>query len=223
MSTAATTPQDTPAIDRKVYVVDDDPMLRSSVERIISRRGYVVETYESGEAFLDNIDQKDSGCVLIDVRMPGGMSGMELLERLRQNGIGMPAVMLTGFAAIADCVQALKFGAVDFLEKPYRTSQLLDAIEAAIEEDAKTRCKNTIRKELKEKVDKLTKDECDVLDGIAEGKIQKNVATELNISLRTVQFRRSDILKKMDVRTNAELLQLISKAKEMGLYPPAFN
>ncbi len=223
MTTAISLPESEPSPDRTVYIVDDDPMIRSSVEKIISRRGYVVETYDSGEAFLSNVAQKKSGCVLIDVMMPGGMSGMELLERMRQNGVEIPAIMLTGFAAISDCVQALKFGAVDFLEKPYRTSQLLQAIEAAIKVDWENRCQDSVRRDLKAKVDTLTQDECDVLDGIAEGKIQKNIAKELNISLRTVQFRRTDILKKMGVPTNAELLQLISKAEAMGLYPPKFE
>ena len=219
MSTAPGLPE-VPSVNRTVYVVDDDPMIRTSVEKIIGRRGYSVETYESGEAFLESVSQSDTGCVLIDVRLPGGISGMELLERMRQRNLELPAVMLTGFAEISDCVQALKFGAVDFLEKPYRTSQLLEAIETAIKQDAENRSIDSVRRELKQRIQTLTPDECNVLDGIADGKIQRNVATELNISLRTVQFRRSDILKKMGVQTNAELLQLLSKAREMGLYPP---
>ncbi len=200
-----------------VYVVDDDPFVRSSVEKVILAHGYRVECFENAEKFLESAHRELRGCILLDVRMPG-ISGLQLLERLREMAVDIPAIMLTGYAEIPDCVQALKHGAVDFLEKPYRSRKLLDAIEAAMAVDIKIRSENSFRQQLVVKINSLSVDERLVLDGIVEGKIQRRIASDLDVSLRTVQFRRSSILKKLGVGTSAELLQLISEARTMGIY-----
>jgi len=188
-----------------VFVVDDDDAVRSSLHRVLNESGYSVESFVNAEDYLDNVSPARRGCLVLDVRMPG-LSGIELLEKLRQDSYSIPAIMFSGYAEISDCVLAMRHGAVDFLEKPYRTSVLLDAVEKALAIEVELRENMVEQAETKKRLNSLTVDEKHVLKGILSGQIQKSIASSLDISLRTVQLKRSKILEKFQMNSISELL-----------------
>ena len=195
-------------IEPVVFVVEDDPAVRGTIEQLIQGTSRPVKCFDSAESFLAVSDWSCPGCLILDVRMPG-MSGMELLEKLFSEGIQLPVIMITGHGDIPLTVRAMKKGAFEFLEKPYRPGHLLETVERAIHLDSKFRQQSVRRQVVEMKINRLTNKERMVLKGLLTGRTNQDIASELDVSLRTVQHRRTTIMKKMEVESKAELSDLV--------------
>ncbi len=199
-----------------VFVVDDDEAMRESLRWLIESIGLAVETWPSGEAFLQAYDENRPGCVVLDVRMPG-LSGLAVQERLEQKGSTLPVILLSGHGDVSVAVQGLKHGAVDFLQKPFADQALLDCIQQAIQRDAKNREKKSQRLEFAKRLARLTRREKEVLERMVAGKANKVIAAELKRSEKTVEFHRAKVMSKMQVDSLAELVRLVlTHSEERG-------
>lgn len=194
--------------DKKlVHIVDDEDAIRRSAAFMLKTSGYAVQTWASGFDFLKEAGTVETGCVLLDVRMPG-MDGLTVQRTLAERGIAMPVIILTGHGDISIAVQAMKAGAVDFLEKPFERERLLSAIEAAYDRirDAGTAAGRAAEAEVR--IAALTPREQDVLRGLAQGFPNKTIAYDLGISARTVEVHRANLMTKLDVRSLSEALRI---------------
>ncbi|MDX1486657.1 MAG: response regulator transcription factor [Acidiferrobacterales bacterium] len=193
-----------------VFVVDDDEAVRGGLEQLIQTIGLNVQTHASADEFLASYRHGQPGCLVLDIRMPG-MGGLDLQEQLARQGIQLPIIFLTGHGDVPAAVRALKAGAMDFLEKPFNSQVLLDLIQQAIRRDAETHTRVAEESEVARRLTALTGREHQVLEKIIDGKANKVIAMELGISERTVEFHRSKIMKKMQVRSLAELVNLVHR------------
>ncbi|MCM2307718.1 MAG: response regulator [Sulfuritalea sp.] len=191
-----------------VQIVDDDSAVRDALQWLLQSRRVASRTWESAEAFLDFVSPKLCGCLLLDVRMPG-MSGIELFDRLRALKCRLPVIFLTGHGDVPMAVQALKDGAFDFIEKPYDDNALVDKVLAAIDHDTRRSAKDGSLLLLQQRLAQLTQREQEVMQLILAGKLNKVIADELNIAMRTVEVHRSHIFEKMQVRSAVELSQVL--------------
>ncbi len=192
-----------------VFVVDDDPAVRTSLAQMIERRGLLVQCFPSAEAFLEAYEVSLPGCLVVDVRMPG-MGGLELQEELAAADIPLPVIIITGHGDIPMGVRAMKQGAIDFLEKPYHPEELSDSIDQALALDARRRQHRSWHNTLQSHLAELTRSEREVMERIAAGKQNKQIASGLDISLRTVELRWAAIRKKLDVDSRAALATLLA-------------
>ncbi len=199
---------DTALASATVFIVDDDPAMRDSMSFLVRSVGMAVETFASAQEFLDAYDPERPGCLVFDVRMPG-MSGLELQEFLSERGIRSPVIMVTGYGDVPMAVRALKGGAVDFLEKPFTDQELLETINEAIERDYRQRGKESERSKVEERIARLTPREREVMDLVIDGKPNKVIAAELELSPKTVEVHRSRVMAKMQVSSLAALLQTV--------------
>lgn len=190
-----------------VYVVDDDPDMRDSLRWLMTTVGLRAQVYGSAAEFLEGFSPSGPGCLVFDVRMPG-TSGLDLYERLVARGEGMPVIFITAFADVPMAIRALKSGALEFVEKPFNRQDLLDRVQRAIEEDIARRRERAGRDALLARFRSLTEKEREVLALIKDGKPNKAISTELDITPRAVEMRRSSLMKKLNVRSLAELLRL---------------
>lgn len=200
------------AVNPKIYVVDDDEAIRDSLRWLFESRGYRVETYDSGEAFLAGYKVDSPGCVLLDVRM-GGMSGIQLYDKLRTRNFSLPVLFLTGHGDVPMAVEAMKSGAVDFIEKPFNDNKLVDRVEVYVKRNAREREARVQRETVTARLAALTAREREVMEHVLAGKLNKVIADELDISMRTVEVHRSRVMEKMGVRSAVELAQLLSAAE----------
>ncbi|CAK0773051.1 Transcriptional regulatory protein FixJ [Gammaproteobacteria bacterium] len=191
-----------------VFVVDDDPAVRDSLRLLLESVGLVAETFSSAHQFLDATEPEQSGCVLLDIRMPG-MSGLELQRRLVARGITLPVIIITGHGDVTTAVQAMKTGAVDFLEKPFNDQVLLDRIHDAINRDTQARRARAEQDEVGRHLATLSPREVEVLDLIIAGKANKVIALDLGISEKTVEAHRARTMDKMQVRSTADLVRTV--------------
>ena len=198
-----------------VFVVDDDQAVRRSSELLIRAMDINVVCCASAEEFQATYDA-GSGCLVLDVRMPG-MSGIELQKELVDNGIRLPVILVSGHGTVPMSVAAMKRGAIDFLEKPYQPAHLRDCVRRAIELDSTWRQEEIAKRELRIAMGKLSDQEAAVLRGMIAGKANKEIASGLDISLRTVQFRRASLMKKLRVDSRAALMRLVFSAGQPGL------
>lgn len=199
---------------RHVYVVDDDDAVRASLLGLIAtRRDVAARGFPSGDAFLDALAELAPGVLLLDVHMPG-RSGLEVLSALRARGFASLLVTGQGNAAIA--VQAMKNGAFDFIEKPYDPELLLDLIEAAFAHLDRTSTGNAREQEAIGKIERLSPREHDVLAGLIAGKANKVIAYELDISPRTIEIHRANLMTKLDVRSLPDALRIAFAAGLIG-------
>lgn len=194
-----------------VFVVDDDPAVLDSLQRLLSSQGHRVECFSSGEAYLEGVTAERAGCLVVDLRMPG-VTGLQLLQQLASAESSRPTVVISGHAEIASVVQAMKLGAVDVLEKPFQPSHLLKAVQAALVVDAGSRGRIDTRRRARERINQLSTDERAVLGGIAHGLTNRQIAEQLDVSLRTVQFRRSSLMEALKVSSRSELIELVLQA-----------
>ena len=200
-----------------VFVVDDDPAVLRGLRLLMKSVKLNVETYLSAQEFLDDYDPAQPGCLLLDLRMPG-ISGLELQEILRTRNIPIPIIIITGYGEVPAAVQAMRKGAVDFLEKPFNDQVLLDHVQKAIAEDAQIRQQRAEQEAVLARFALLTPREREVMDLVIAGKSNKVIASQLGISPKTVEFHRSHIMKKMKVGSVAGLVALvISAAKEQPI------
>lgn len=198
--------------DQQVFIVDDDADVRDSLTELLSSVGIKTETYKDGNEFLHSFDSKQSGCILIDVRMPG-ISGIELQQKLKELGATMPIIIMTGHGDITMAVQAMKEGAFEFLQKPFRDQDILDTIAKAMEEDESNREKYKLKEDLQRRVENLTARERQVIDKVLEGKANKVIARELDISDRTIEIHRSHAMQKLGATSVAEMVKIMLNAQ----------
>ncbi len=197
--------------DLTVFVVDDDAALREALVLVMSSVGLAAEAYVSAEDFLNAYDPRRPGCLVLDVRMPG-MGGLALQERLAARGIDLPIIFLTGHADVRMSVRAMKGRAFGFLEKPFNDQELLDQIRECLNGVVRTRQERDAAAEVAARIASLTDRERDVLERIVEGKANKVIAVELEISEKTVESHRARLMKKLAVRSLAALIRTAVKA-----------
>ena len=205
------------SVDPTVFIVDDDPACRESVAALVETMGVDVQSFASAEAFLDSYDRCSPGCLVSDFRMRG-MTGLELQESLKTQGVTLPAIIITAYADVPVAVRAMKNGAVTFLEKPCREHELWEIIRNALDQDAEQRRRRANRVEFQRRIETLTADERAVLNRIVEGKLNKVIASELGVGLRTVELRRHNVLKKMQANSLAEVVRMVVEAGQTA--PP---
>ena len=198
-----------------VFVVDDDPGVGDSIRFLLLSVGLPSETFLSAIDFLDAHDPERAGCLVLDVRMPG-MSGLDLQARLQGMGSTLPIIFVTAHGDVPMAVNAVRAGAVDFIQKPFRDQELLDKIQEALKVDARIRAQRMDFVEIKGRLETLTPRETEVLGLVVDGKPNKNIARALGISQRTVEIHRARVMVKMQVRSVSKLVQLVIKAKEKG-------
>jgi FixJ family two-component response regulator len=198
-----------------VFIVDDDLSVRRSTERLIRAAGLKVQTFTSAREFLKQPPAPGPACLVLDVRMPG-LSGMDLQRELKQAGIHIPIVFITGHGDIPMSVRAMKAGAVEFLTKPFRSRSLLDAVRAAIERERSAYQEQSETGELRQRYEQLTPREREVMALVARGLLNKQVASELATTERTIKFHRANIMQKMHAESLADLVRMTEKLGSSG-------
>jgi len=193
-----------------VHIVDDDDSMRVALQRLLSAAGYEARAYASAGDFLIAADDPPSGCLLLDLHMPGP-DGLALQEVLRRRGHSLPTVFLSGRGDIASSVRALKAGASDFLTKPVQAGVLLDAVRTALEADAPLRAEREQRRQLLQRHATLSERERVVMRQVVQGALTRQIAEDLGVSERTVKACRADVMQKMGARSLPELVRLAAQ------------
>src|SRR5216683_4445181 len=195
-----------------VHVVDDDPSLRGALESLFDSVGLETRTYGAASDFLNASVEDKPGCIVIDIRLPD-MSGLEFQAQLTQLGVRLPVIMITGYGDIPMTVRAMKRGAVDFLPKPFRDQDMLDAVMVAIERDRQRRTADEGASRMRQRFETLTPREQQVMMLVTTGKMNKQVAGDLGISEITVKLHRGAAMRKMGARTLADLVRMAEVVK----------
>ncbi|MCA0919910.1 response regulator transcription factor [Pseudooceanicola nanhaiensis] len=201
-----------------VYVVDDDQDIRSSLTRALGQRGFDVVPYASAATFLSEYDEQTSGCIVLDYGMPG-MNGLELQAELNRRGSPLALIFITGHGGVPESVQAMKGGAVDFLEKPFRQSVLVERIEAALEIASQRSEALEVQRAFRARLDRLTAREEELVAMMMANPAEvssKEIGNQLGISPRTVDHHRARILEKLEVRSLVELVDLVKRVEGAG-------
>jgi two-component system response regulator FixJ len=196
----------------QVYLVDDEAAVRRSVSFMLKTAGYAVEAFESGEAFLKAAPGLAPGCVLLDIRL-SGIDGLEVQQILRERGIMVPVIIITGHGDVGLAVRAMKAGAVDFIEKPFEKAQAIAAIDQALlHNDGRERLQ-AMAQTAQTRLNALTPRERDVLDGLVDGRANKVIAYDLGISPRTVEIHRANLMTKLGVASLSDALRIAFSAR----------
>jgi RNA polymerase sigma factor (sigma-70 family) len=195
-----------------VFVVDDDATMRESLKNLIRSVGLRVEVFASAQEFLRSKLTDVPGCLVLDVRLPG-LSGLDLQKRMADAGMEIPIIFITGHGDIPMTVRAMKAGAVEFLTKPFRDQDLLDAIQQALERDRITREQQGEIEELRSRFDSLTPREREVMRLVVAGLLNKQIAGELGTSETTIKIHRHQVMEKMEAGSLAELVRMADKLK----------
>lgn len=195
------------ADSRIVHLVDDEESVRKSVAFMLRTAGYTVKPWTSGTAFLKELDPDDTGCVLLDIRMPD-MDGLEVQAAMNDRGLRMPVILITGHGETTLAVKAMKAGALDFIEKPFDREELLESLKRGFERLADRRKVSEHAEAAKIRINALSDREQDVLRGMADGLPNKTIAHRLGISPRTVEVHRAHVMAKLDVTNFADALRL---------------
>ncbi len=201
-------------IQQTVYVVEDDEAVRDSLELLLKSDGKPVQTFESATSFLKEYSDKMAGCIVLDIHMPG-MDGMELQKKLNDKHSILPIIFVTGHGDVPMAVDAMKEGAVDFIQKPYREEALLEKIEAALAQDLEQRKTLDEKQEIIRRVKSLTPREHEIMDRMIAGQANKVIAIELEISQRTVEIHRSRVMHKMGTHSLAHLVRMVLSVKDL--------
>ena len=190
-----------------IYVVDDDDGMRRALTVLITTVGYNAVAFARPTEFLATYDASQPGCLVLDVRMPE-MSGLEVQQQLNRSGAMLPVILITGHGDIPMAVQAMKDGAFDFLQKPFRDQELLDRINAALKQDAENRAIVERHADLRRRVESLTPREREVMALVVDGRANKVIAIDLGLSERTVEIHRANVMDKMGARSIAHLVKM---------------
>ncbi|MBW1636894.1 MAG: response regulator transcription factor [Deltaproteobacteria bacterium] len=197
--------------DADVFVVDDDSLIRDSLEQLVKSVGLKADTFSSTRAFLDTELPDKPGCLVLDIRMPG-LSGLDLQDELFKRGRSIPIIFITGHGTVPMSVRAMKAGAVDFLQKPFEDQELLDAIHHAIKQNRLTRLDKVEIDKIEQRIKFLTLREHEILVRVTAGMLNKQIAYNLKMSENTVKTHRARIMRKMEVESLAELVRATEKA-----------
>lgn len=200
---------------RLIHLVDDDEAIRHSASFMLRHAGFRVKTYVDGVTFLEQAGEAEKGCILLDVQMPK-MDGLQVQEALIERGVAMPVIVLTGHGDVAVAVRAMKAGAVDFVEKPYAKQTLVDALTRAFERLEARRREDVLADEARGLIEHLTAREKEVLHGLVDGQTNKEIAISLDISPRTVEIHRANVMEKMGASNLSTVLR-IAFAAGIGL------
>ena len=200
------------AAEPVVHVIDDDETARESLEFLLDCAGLRVQAYESAVAFLEAVPAMEHGCIVTDVRMPE-MSGVELIGRLKALGVPDPVIVITGHADVPLAIQAMKAGVADFIEKPFSDDAILGAVRAALARDSDRNQAQAERDQILAKLETLSQREREVLDGLVEGHANKVIAFDLDISARTVEVYRANVMTKMQAGSLSELVRMVTIAR----------
>jgi RNA polymerase sigma factor (sigma-70 family) len=195
-----------------VFVVDDDASVRSSLKFLLSTVGLQAQTFDSADSFLDKNRPEVPSCLVLDVRLPG-LSGLDFQRELAARNICIPIVFLTGHGDIPMSVRAMKAGAVEFLTKPFRDQDLLDAVRVALDRDRARREQETEMADLRRRFDSLTSREQEVVSMVVAGMLNKQIAAELGTAESTVKVQRSRAMEKMQAESLADLIKMIQKVQ----------
>jgi two-component system, LuxR family, response regulator FixJ len=190
-----------------IYIVDDDDGMRRALTALMTTVGYNAVPFARPAEFLAKYDQNQPGCLILDVRMPE-MSGLEVQQQLNRTGSMLPVILVTGHGDIPMAVQAMKDGAFDFLQKPFRDQELLDRINAALKQDSENRAAVDRHADLKKRAESLTPREHEVMALVVDGRANKVIAIDLGLSERTVEIHRSNVMEKMGARSVAHLVKM---------------
>lgn len=201
-----TLPSNVPSPEQLVYIVDDDEALRDSLIWLLESTGLKSLAFDSAENFLAAYNPRMNGCLVLDIRMPG-MSGLELHEKLLSMHSTLPIIFITGHGDVPMAVSALKKGAIDFIEKPFNDQEMVKLIRTALAEDLKRHDARRQEAEAQRRIEGLTPREREVLDLIVAGRLNKQIADDLGISIKTVEVHRARVMEKMGVNSLAELVQ----------------
>jgi len=204
-----------PPREPTVFIVDDDEDVREALSELVESVGLKAEVFVSAQAFLDSYDPDRSGCLVLDIRMPG-MSGLALQQELKQRKATLPIVMITAYGDVPTAVQAIKDGALEFLQKPFRDEEFLDRVRGALERDAAVRKAEAMRRDILGRLARLTPRERDVLEHLVKGGANKAIAKELGIGERTVETHRSSIMEKLGARSLAGLIHAVLPYLKQG-------
>jgi FixJ family two-component response regulator len=196
-----------------IYIVDDDVSMRESLIDLFLSMHLRAEAFESPEEFLSKAELRRAGCIVLDVRLPG-VSGLDFQAQLERAGSQLPIIFMTGYGDIAMSVRAMKAGAIDFLAKPFRHQDLLDAVLAAIERDTLRRREADRHQEVASRFDTLTAREREVLEAVVQGLMNKQIAFNLGISEITVKLHRGNVMRKMQAKSVADLVRTMEQANE---------
>ncbi len=194
-----------------VYVIDDDDAVRQSLEFLLKTAGVSVRGFDSAKAFLDVLPAIKSGCIITDVRMPE-ITGIDLLRHLKESGLDIPVIVITGHGDISLAVEAMKIGAVDFLEKPFDDDLLLAAVRSALNTEAGAARHKAEIADIHDKLAALSNRERQVLEGLVAGKANKVIAFDLSISPRTVEIYRANLMTKMSANSLSDLVRMAMTA-----------
>ena len=190
-----------------VYVVDDDEAVRDSVQWLLEGQDYRVRCFDSAESFLERYDPREVACLIVDVRM-AGMSGPELQNRLLESGSPLPLAFITGHGDVPMAVESMKKGALDFIQKPFQEEQLLRLVERLLEQARSSFSEQQEAATRGALMARLTQRESQVLDRIVAGRLNKQIADDLSISIKTVEAHRANIMEKLGANTVADLLKI---------------
>lgn len=202
-------------LDPIVFVVDDDAAVRDAIKDLLESVGVRVETFVSGAEFLKRSPADAPNCLILDVRLPG-MSGLEFQRHLNSSGFDIPIVFITGHGDIPITVQAMKGGAVDFLTKPFRDQELLDAIHKAIDRDRQRREQNAEVTSVRQRYEELTPREREVMALVTQGLLNKQIAAELGTSETTVKIHRGQVMRKMGADSLADLVRMADRISNLS-------
>jgi two-component system, LuxR family, response regulator FixJ len=198
-----------------VHVIDDDEAVRQSLAFLLAAAGIEVQTYESATGFLDVATTVKTGCVITDVRMPE-VSGIDLLRRLEELKLGVPVIVITGHGDVPLAVEAMKIGAVDFIEKPFDDEVLLTSVRSALNRLDRDHKRQAERREVETRLATLSSRERDVLEGLVAGQANKQIAYELGISPRTIEIYRANLMTKMQAASLSDLVRMALTAGILG-------
>ena len=202
--------------NQTVYVVDDDEGVREGLSLLLSTVGQSCELYQCAQEFLDTYDGDKRGCLVLDIRMPR-MTGLDLQKKLKKMGSGLPIIFITGHGDIPMAVEAMRRGALDFIRKPFREHDLLERINEALAVDDNVHKQEMDNKDLLEKLAALSDREHEIFERVANGDMNKVIAADLGISERTVEVHRGQVMRKLGVRTLAQLVRVKIDAELLAL------
>ena len=190
-----------------VFIVDDDPAIRFAMQALMDSVNVPHEIYGSGDEFLESVEERRPGCLVLDIRMPG-LGGLELQDELIQRGSTLPIIFITGHGDVPMAVEAMQKGAVDFIQKPFRDQDLLDRVREALLTDKERRQEQEKHDEVERRLSRLTNREREVFDLVVTGKPNKVIAYELGVSQRTVEIHRARVMEKMQAKSLADLVKM---------------